>query len=83
MTKSFLNIAYLNNPDNNIKSKMTTINLHTGRDKVCHFVCILFLYDHYCIHNLYFMILWTDNVIFFIQVVFSSNHGINVKFKQL
>ena len=84
MTKSFLNIVYLNNPDINIKSKMATINLHTGRDKVCHFVCILILNDPYCSHNLFFMILWTDNFILFIQVVFfSSNHGINVKCKQL
>ena len=84
MTKSFLNIVYLNNPDINIKSKMATINLHTGSDKVCHFVCILILNDPYCSHHLYFMILWTDNFILFIQVVFfSSNHGINVKCKQL
>ena len=63
---------------------MATINLHTGRDKVCHFVCILILNDPYCSHHLYFMILWTDNFILFIQVVlFSSNHGINVKCKQL
>ena len=83
MTKSFLNTVYLNNPDINIKSKMATINLPTGRDKVCHFVCILILYDPYCSQNLHFMILWTDNFILFIKIVFSSNHGINVKFKQL
>ena len=63
---------------------MAIINLHTGRDKVYLFVCILILNDRYCNHNLYFMILWTDNFILFIQVFFfSSNHGINVKFKQL
>ena len=66
--KSFLNIAYLNNPDINIKSKMAIINLYTGRDKVCHFVCILILYDPYCSQNLCFMILWTDNFILFIPV---------------
>ena len=43
MAKSFLNIAYLNNPDINIKSKMAIINVYTGRDKVCHFVCSLIL----------------------------------------
>ena len=60
---------------------MAIINLHTGRDKVCHFVCILILYDPYCSQNLRFMILWTDNFILFIQVVFSSDHAINVAFK--
>ena len=69
MTKTFLNIVYVNNLDINIKSKMATITLHTGRDKVCHFVCILILYDLYCSQNLYFVILWTDNVILLIQVV--------------
>ena len=69
MTKTFLNIVYVNNPDINMKSKMATITLHTGRDKVCHFVCILILYDPYCSQNLYFVILWTDNVILLIQVV--------------
>ena len=59
---------------------MAIINLYTGRDKVCHFVCILILYDPYGSQNLCFMILWTDNFILFIQVVFSSNHAINVAF---
>ena len=40
MTKSFLIIVYLNKPNINIKSKMATINLHTGRDKVS--FCVYF-----------------------------------------
>ena len=60
ITKSFLilNMVYLNKPDINIKSKMATINLHTGRDKVSFCVYFDFLnYNHYCRQNLYFMIL--------------------------
>ena len=63
-------MVYLNKHDISIKSKMATINLHTGREKVCHFVYILIFYRHYCSQNLYFMTLWTDNFILFIQVVF-------------
>ena len=53
-------MVYLNKPDINIKSKMATINLHTGRDKVsfCVYMYFDFLnYNHYCRQNLYFMIL--------------------------
>ena len=63
-------MVYLNKHDINIKSKMATINLHTGREIVCHFVYMLIFYGHYCSQNLYFMTLWTDNFILFIQVVF-------------
>ena len=35
-----LNMVYLNKPDINIKSKMATNNLHTGRDKVS--FCVYF-----------------------------------------
>ena len=56
-----LNMVHLNKHDINIKSKMATINLHTGRDKVCHFVYILIIYGHCCSQNLYLMTLWTDN----------------------
>ena len=41
-------MVHLNKHDINIKSKMATINLHTGRDKVCHFVYILVIYGHCC-----------------------------------
>ena len=66
---SNLNMVYLNKHDINIKSKMATINLHTGREKVSFCVYSDF-YDHYCNQNLYFTTLWTDNFILFIQVVF-------------
>ena len=49
---------------------MVTITLYTGRENVWHFVCILILYDPYCSQNIYFITLWTDNFILFIQVVF-------------
>ena len=54
-------MVHLNKHDINIKSKMATINLHNGRDKVCHFVYILIFYDHCCSHNLYLKTLWNDN----------------------
>ena len=54
-------MVHLNKHDINIKSKIATINLHNGRDKVCHFVYILIFYDHCCSQNLYLKTLWNDN----------------------